>query len=68
VTNKEAGGNSLRGFEQVAGSNPWRILGSKEKLWFAQTYIVIDSDEDAKRFGTAFTHAIKLRGGEPAPF
>ena len=42
--------------------------GSKEKLWVAQESFVIDSNENAQRFGTAFTHAIKLCGGKPAPF
>jgi hypothetical protein len=42
--------------------------GSKEKLWVAQESFVIDSNENAQRFGTTFTHAIKLCGGKPAPF
>jgi hypothetical protein len=42
--------------------------GSKEKLWVAQESFVIDSNENAQRFGTAFTHAITLCGGKPAPF
>jgi hypothetical protein len=42
--------------------------GSKEKIRVAQESLVIDSNENAQRFGAAFAHAIKLCGGKPAPF
>jgi hypothetical protein len=42
--------------------------GSKQKMRVAQESFVIDSNENAQRFGAAFTHAIKLCGGKPAPF
>ena len=42
--------------------------GTKETLKFAQISFVMDSKENAGRFGTALHHAIKLCGGTTAPF
>jgi len=42
--------------------------GTKETLKFAQISFVMDSKENAGRFGAALHHAIKLCGGTTAPF
>lgn len=42
--------------------------GEKVESHTSDDHMYFDSEESAKRFGTALTHAITLCGGKPAPF